>query len=479
MVSKKFSIIGIALCAMLWAVSCKTDVANTGISVLDEDDAIWVLADTFAIHSNIESGEAIISQADSFLLGEIETDFGLLRASILTQMACPEGYYYPANAELDSICLFIYYPSWVGDGLSPMAINAYMMDKGTFKYSGKYPTDLNIDDYCTRDKSILTNHRIIAASEKLDSVQNSSGTYIPALRMRVNDDFMDYFWAIKRFDTQEQFNQLFNGILLETSFGSSTVLNITDIALGVYFHFSYDRAGETVKVSDMKAFYANSEVRTVNQLTYRDQDQWIEQLKADSDYYNYIVAPAGIYTRLSFPMKQMADSIKKNLVMDSIPLADSVLYLYKTAYVNLAEVKVSVENVYSGTKSDMTRNDWLQPASHMLLIKEESIDRFFANKELPTDTCALLSQLTQGVDSAGNTIYYYTYDMSNFLFNQLRKGEDAAHNDSDLHMLLVPVTVTLSSSSTITAVRQQQTISATVIQSAQNGMNLKLVYSGF
>ena len=51
MVSKKFSIIGIALCAMLWAVSCKTDVANTGISVLDEDDAIWVLADTFAIHS--------------------------------------------------------------------------------------------------------------------------------------------------------------------------------------------------------------------------------------------------------------------------------------------------------------------------------------------------------------------------------------------------------------------------------------------
>ena len=117
----------------------------------------------------------------------------------------------------------------------------------------------------------------------------------------MNDDFMDYFWAIKRFDTQEQFNQLFNGILLETSFGSSTVLNITDIALGVYFHFSYDRAGETVTVSDMKAFYANSEVRTVNQLTYRDQDQWIEQLKADSDYYNYIVAPAGIYTRLSFP----------------------------------------------------------------------------------------------------------------------------------------------------------------------------------
>ncbi|MBQ7631850.1 MAG: DUF4270 family protein [Paludibacteraceae bacterium] len=477
--SKKISFVGIVLGAMLLAVSCKNDVANTGVSVLDENDAIWVLADTFAIQSNIESGEAIISQADSFLLGEIETDYGLLRASILTQMACPEGYYYPENAVLDSICLFLYYPSWVGDGLSPLAINAYMMDKGTFRYSGKYPTDLNIDDYCTRDKSILTNRRIVAASEKLDSVQNSNGKYIPALRMRVNDDFMDYFWAIKRFDTQEQFNQLFNGILLETSFGSSTVLNISDIALGVYFHFSYDRAGDSVTVSDMKAFYANSEVRTVNQLTYRDKDQWIEQLKADSDYYNYIVAPAGIYTRLSFPMKQMADSIRKNLVMDSIPLLDSMLYIYKTAYVNLAEVKVSVENVYSGTEANKTRNDWLQPSDYMLLIKEGSVDRFFANKELPSDTCALLSQLTQGVDSAGNTIYYYTYDMSDFLFNQLRDSANASQEDPNLDMLLVPVTVTLSSSSTITAVRQQQTISATAIKSAKNGMNLKLVYSGF
>ena len=480
MVSKRFSIIGIVLSAMLlMAVSCKNDVANTGVSVLDEDDAIWVLADTFSIHSNIESGGAIISQADSFLLGEIETDYGLLRASILTQLACPEGYYYPENAEIDSICLFIYYPSWVGDGLSPLAINAYMMDKGTFKYSGKYPTDLNIDDYCTRDKSILTNRRIVAASEKLDSVQNSSGTYIPALRMRVNDDFMNAFWAIKRFDTQEQFNQLFNGILLETSFGSSTVLNISDIALGVYFHFSYDRAGDTVTVSDMKAFYANAEVRTVNQLTYRDKDQWIEQLKADSDFYNYIVAPAGIYTRLSFPMKQMADTIKKNLMVDSLVWQDSVYYTYKTAYVNLAEVKVSVENVYSGTEAAKTRNDWLQPANYMLLIKENSVQRFFANKELPSDTCALLSQLTQGVDSAGNTIYYYTYDLSDFLFNQLRKSQESEQEEQNLDMLLVPVTVTLSSSSTITAVRQQQTISATTIQSAQNGMNLKLVYSGF
>jgi hypothetical protein len=116
----------------------------------------------------------------------------------------------------------------------------------------------------------------------------------------------------------------------------------------------------------------------------------------------------------------------------------------------------------------------------MLLIKEESLDRFFAKKELPSDTCALLSALNQGTDSVGDAIYYYKYDLSEFLTNQLRKEE----NYDELHMLLVPVSVTTTTSAStgntgISSVRQQQTVSATKIRSAKNGMQFKLVYSGF
>ena len=80
------------LLAIFLLASCKDDATNAGVSVLDEDDAIIVLTDTFRVMSAIRNTEAIISQTDSFLLGEIETDFGLLRAAILTQLACPEGY---------------------------------------------------------------------------------------------------------------------------------------------------------------------------------------------------------------------------------------------------------------------------------------------------------------------------------------------------------------------------------------------------
>lgn len=461
---KRFAFIGFPLLAimLLWT-ACKDDVTTTGESILDENDAIIVLADTFSISSAVDSCDAIISQADSFLLGEIETDYGVLRASVLTQLACPEGYTYPEGFTVDSICLFMYYSSWVGDDKSPLAINAYLMDKNTFRYNSTYPTDLNIDDYCTRSKSILTNHRIVVASEKRDSILNTNGQYVPMVRMRVNDDFMQDFASITNFESQDKFNEQFKGLLLETSFGSATMLNISDVALGVFYHFQYNKAGKDTTVSDMKAFYANSEVRTVNQLVYRDKKEWVEMLQQDSDTYNYIIAPAGVYTRLRIPMEQIADKIITRTEL-------------KRPYVNKAEIRVSVMNM---DPDNNDRNDWLLPSSHMLLIKEKSMTRFFKNRELPSDTCALLGQLTQGVDSVGDAIYYYSYDMSDFLTNQLRKEE----NDSILNMLLVPVTIntttTNTSANAVTSVRQQQTISATKIRSAKNGMKLEIVYSGF
>lgn len=466
---KRFAFIGVLVAIACCWTACKDDVSTTGESILEPEDRIIVMADTFNIQSFTESSDAITSQADSFLLGEIETDYGVLRGSILTQLACPEGYRYPEGYEVDSICLFLSYSSWEGDKYSPLAINAYMMDKQTFSYSGTYRSDLDIDDYCTRDKSVLTNHKIVVASEKRDSIADSNGNYVPMISMRVNDDFMAYFAAISSFTTQEAFNEQFKGLLIESSFGSSTVLNITDVALGVYYHFSYSKAGRDTTVSDMKAFYANSEVRTVNHVSYQDKDEWVEGLQNDSDTYNYIVAPAGVYTRLRFPMADIARTI-------NISMPD------KRPYVNKAEVRVSVENVFTGSSSEYGRDNWLQPSSYMLLIRESSKERFFKKKELPTDTCALLGVLTSGVDSVGNTIYYYSYDMSDFLTNQLRQ-EDIDSTQTSLDMVLIPVSVgtsaTAYSTSTVTSVREQQTMSATKVRSAKNGMQFEIVYSGF
>ena len=280
--NKQWTVIACLMAVICLFTACKDDVPYTGQSVLEPQDHIIVLADTFAFSSVIDSCDAIISQADSFLLGEIETDYGLLQASIMTQLACPEGYRYPEGFSVDavdSVCLFMYYGSWTGEAYAPLSIDAYMMDKKTFDYAGIYPTDLNIDDYFldpANKKSILANRRVVVAAEKQDSAQDYYGNYVPMVRMRVNDDFMRYFASIQTFESQEKFNQAFKGLYIKTSFGSSTMLNVSDIALGVYYHFTYEKAGKDTTVQDMKAFYANAEVRTVNHLQYVDKPQLVE-----------------------------------------------------------------------------------------------------------------------------------------------------------------------------------------------------------
>ena len=472
--SRRFAFLGVLLALVCCWTACRDDVASAGSGVLDKDDEIVVYVDTFPLMSAIDSCKAIVSQADSFLLGEIETDYGTLRGAILTQLACPEGYSYPENAEVDSMFLFVYYNSWVGDANAALTVDVYRMDNGTFNYSTAYPTDLNIKDYCSREHPVLTNRRIVVASEKLDSIQNNDGDYVPMLRLRVNEEFQNYFWAIRSFESQESFNQLFNGLLLESSFGSSTMLNISTIALGVYYHFGYRKRPTDTQdtiVNDMKAFYANAEVRTVNQLTYEDKKQTIENLQKDSDTYNYIIAPAGVYTRVTLPLGRITDSIMSHMVAEINGANDTV----RRPYVNKAEIRIDVTNVYKGSESQKQRNDWLQPAPYMLLIKESSMERFFANKELPTDTCALLSQLIQGSTTSE---YYYTYDLSDFITNELRQNTDI----DQLQMLLVPVSLNATSGTTVSSyssVRQQETISATRIESAKNGTQLEIVYSGF
>ena len=457
--------------------SCDTDLAGIGSSILTPGDSIVVKADTFSLNSRIDSSSAIVSLPDSALLGELESDYGTIRAEILTQLTCPEGYEYPSNAVIDSISLFFYYTSWVGDGYAPLSVNVYEMDGKQLNYSRQYKTDINLSDYCSRTKSILRNRRIIVASEKRDSMLSSSNVYVPMVRMMTDStsDFFRRFSAIRKFTTQDEFNKQFKGLLLETDFGSATMLNVKDIAMGVYYHFSYDKAGRDTTVNDIKVFYANSEVRTVNRISYMDKDALLRNLANDSTRYNYIIGPAGVHTRISLPVRQMEQRMHQNLIETIFSTGDTLI---KRPYVNLAELRVDVENVFSGSASTLTRNDWLQPAPYMLLVRDASAERVLKGSEIPTDTCAIVGTLTQGTDSLGNPTYYYSYDLATLLTYELRKDSTPAWLD----MRLVPVdvqTATTSSTTIISSVREAQTLSATKIRSAASGLTLKMVYSGF
>lgn len=472
-------LLGLIVCVFV-LISCKDDLQNAGQVILDDKDAIVVCADTFTLHSNLRDCKSIISNPDSFLVGELENKYGTLRAEIFTQLACPTGFTYPENAVFDSVCLHLYYRTWTGDGKSPLALNVYQIDLQNLHPNtdtSRYQSDMIAEEYCSFADStcIVKNQRIVWAKAYKDSVYSSSTQkYTPCITFRLSDDFCKRFTSLRTYPSQEDFNQFFKGLYIGSNFGSATILNIVDINMGVYYHFSYPKYGaktDTI-VNDMKAFYANAEVQKVNRFDYLNKEHTIQLLNEENDSVNYIISPAGIYTSLALPMKQMDSTIKTRINEQWAPKS------LKRPYVNLAQIRIDVMNGSNTGNS----SDWSKPASQMLLIKDNRVESFFTNKELPNDTVAILSPLTAGVDSLGKACLYYSFDLSDMLTAQLRSTQTT---DDTLHMTLVPVSVettTTNNTTVVIGVKQSQIISATKVRSANNPlapMTLKVVYSGF
>ena len=461
---------------------CQDDVAGAGASALGEEDAIRVKADTFVVNSALGESEAISLSADSFLLGECDTHFGTIHADMLTQFACPVGYKYPetmviagdtidTDLQVDSVFLYLYYQTWYGDSMAPLGITVYEMDRATLDYDTRYPNDTVLSSFCSLADSTCVSAapRIVIAGEPTDSVLISDESYMPCIRIPLSEQFAKRFFAIRDFSSQEAFNQLFKGLYISTDFGGSTVLYVKEIGMAVHYHFSYPHSnkGDTI-VNDVKLFYANSEVRQVNRYIYPDRNDILAELKQNADT-NFIVSPANIHTRLSIDLDSIFHRIEAQL-------GDAGDY---RVYVNRANLTVDV--LYDDDLSYIStrpRDQWDLPASYMLLVLEDKMESFFTSNELPSDTTAILASLTSVVDTIGNVSYNYSYDLSGLLTYQLR----ADNRPEELHFILVPVAVETSSSSSVSAVKPLQTITATCIRSANSSsqpMDVEVVYSGF
>lgn len=452
-------------------VSCtENNSVSAGASTLPDDD-IRVMSDTFAVSSALDTCVAISLTPDSFLLGECETHFGTIKADILTQLACPEGFAYPdESAEVDSVCLYLYYNNWYGDGQTPLGVTVYEMDKQTLLNNASYPNNLKIDDYCslTSATNITTDSKIIIPATPTDSTYSSlDDKYTPTIRIKLSDEFAKRFFAIKDFSTQKNFNQLFKGLYICTDFGASSVLYVKDITMTVFYHFTMERpnTSDTV-IHDTRAFYANEEVRQVNRYTYPKRAHILDTYQQVTDT-NYIVSPANIYTELSVRLDSIYNRIEHRLGEDDN---------YRV-YVNKADLTLDV--FFSDSITGRPRDNWDQPASYMMLIQKDEMSTFFSENKTPSDSVAIVTALRAAKDSLDNVSYHYTYDLSDMLTHQIRSQQRV----DELRFVLVPVAVsTNSANGAITSVKPLQTISATRIRSANNPdtpMDIELVYAGF
>jgi len=449
----------ILLFLSIFVISCNDDLTDLGVGIRPLSDSITIGTDTFHLSSENVFVPYIISRPDSFLLGNFyDEKFGSTQADILAQVQGPIGinFKYPENSVPDSAVVRLYYRSWIGDNFSPMEINIYEMNGDIFEYSKPYKTNLDLGLYC--DKKILLGTKVFTAK---DANKTTTATHISIKLDTV--DFVKRFFNVqpKTFSTDSSFLSFFKGMYISTNFGSSTLINVRHIDLDYYFHYDYTKPGDDTltRVSNLLTFPANSEVRQVNRFMHPDTT-FIKQKLALEDTVNYVSSPANIQTKVTLPMKRMQDRIKAK-IKDKLQTLNSAL------------LNVEV--------TDVDERLLPQPiVKYMLLIKKSSVDRFFSNGELPTDTCAILAPYSASLIS-NTSLYkrYYTFNVAKLMANEFKLNKNI---DNNYEMMLVPVRVTFDSSNNVTAVKQEFLMSSVIFKSATNSlspMRINMVYSGF
>ena len=470
----KFHQIILLIVLSVLTFSCVDTLTDYGLKVQPTTDQIQIGTDTFHLNTETDSVEYIYSKPDSFLLGDFfNVKYGSTRADILAQVNSMEGanFTFPENAQPDSAYVILYYKSWFGDAYSPFEVNVYQMNlNDSLVYSNSYRS--NLDPLKYSDRSNLLGSGIFKAKDPARKYSSS------ALVIKLSDNFVTNFFNGRNYFTNEaKFLHFFRGMYITTNFGASTLLNVGQIDLEFYYHYTAKVSGVDTKISNMLIFPANSLVRQVNRFKHDDRPK----VSSINDSVNWVASPANFQTRIFLPLNRIKDSIDKR-----IPAKNGVKQIINKA---ILQVKATqIEDYKADTLSTPLVN-------YMLLIKETEVDNFFKKKELPSDTStvAVLSQIyVSQIGTTGVYEYFYNYNLARIIANELKRNPTT----QPVPMVLVPVEVVSSTSSatgstTVSSIKQQQKMSAVVVRSGKvydsktgvkiksEPMHLKLIYSGF
>jgi len=448
---KSHSIVLIILMSLL-TYSCADDLTDIGTGIQPSEDKITLGTDTFHLTSDSYFVENMYLNSDSFLLGSFyDQKYGTTRADILAQVNCPEGTTFPAGSKADSAKIVLYYRSWFGDSYSPIDVNIYEMNKKTFSYTERYPTNLDPSEYS--DRTVKLGQRIFTAKDASHKRKDST-----SVTFKLSDEFKLRFFNSSFYTSSSVFTAFFGGMYITANYGASTMLNISNIDLLVYAHFTTNNGKDTTKM--VIPFPANDEVRQVNRFEHPDRNTVVKM----RDSVNYVSSPANIYTHVNIPLKRMSDKINAKVPGKKMSMNSALLRI-------------------DATEVDLTA--LAQPiVGYMLLIKESAVHDFFAKNKLPSDTCALLGSFTATqVKSTSVYEYFYTFNLASLVSNELKIAAQKNESPVDrMKMVLIPVRVKFDSKKNIVQVDQQFLLSAITIRSgknAKNPMKIDMVYSGF
>ena len=404
---RNFIIVMASLAMLLLAASCVDD--SIGSSLLDNQTAI-VKDSSFTLTGNTIVNQHLRSRSTKQLIGIVNSPgYGTLESDVVTQfMPSVELETDDVTAETIDSCrlsLYISVGDFTGDSIVPMRMTAYALTK---PLPNPIYSDFDPTGYYDPSAPLGSVTYSASALQQSDSVQSLDyrSVAIPLPVELARSLFEEFKAHRETFNSPTAFAQFFPGIYLTNTYGQGHVMNFKATQLDVYYHKVSDPTKALVQVY----MTATPEVVYNNNITLTF-DPAVQQMVADGEAL--VMGPAGLETRLCFPIQEIIDTY---YARSSNGLS----------VINDLEFTLPVEEV---------ENRWgVAPPSHLLLVKSTKKEAFFE-----ADT------LTNNKDS-----FYAAYDpvTRSYTFDEMRdyivdivKNKGGVADDEDIYLTLTPIDV--------------------------------------
>ena len=421
----KFLLIGIAALAL---VGCNDELNLVGPSIQPESDQLIVYADTFELKANTFLVDSIYSRTTRALLGNFEEDlFGTQKADYMCQFYCPEDFNFkhtPIDNKIDSSEFRIVYYSALGDSLAPMNAQLYQLNETLPK---EFYTNIDPNKYYSKSDLLaekMYSSYDMSLSDSIKAVIAANhGKYPLSIVMDLPNQFGQNFYEQsekhpENFKDQESFNEYFKGVYVTTNIGKGNILNVSESSITFFYKYLYKgKTSEDKDTSYVKQTYERFIVTPeVYQLNQIKNDINIENLKSQKDSLTFLKTPAGVFTEIEIPLKEMAEKVKGRILSN---LSFSFTALPPTEW------------EYSMTQ---------QAPDYALLLPKDSINTFFVEKSIENNKTSFLSQSYYGYLQSTKRREYNFGNISALLRTAIEESEKSGKPVENITMAIVPVT---------------------------------------
>lgn len=387
---------------------CSDDLNLVGSTIQPGGDKMPVYVDTFQMQATTLLMDSVYARTTNGLLGEFyDPLYGNVKSDYICQFYCPDDFKFkkePINGQIDSVDFkIIYYSgSWVGDSLTPMRAQIFQVNK---QLERDFYTNFDPSEYCNLQESLGMQTYTAYDSSVPDSVRyHKDQIYTPAVTIRMPKVFGQKFYdeSIKNpgtFTSQENFDKFFPGLYVTNTYGSGNILQISYSSISIYYKYNMKGSkDQDSAVYTSETFNVTKEVLQLNRFKNTD----LTPLLQPSDSITYLKTPAGVYTQLVIPAKDIAERVGDRII-NNIPL----------------------------TIKALPQENWqwaLKAPANLLLLPKDSLPTFFVNNKIEDNKTAFLASY-----SSSNRSYDFQ-NIANLMQEHIKKNPE-----KDMVLLLVPV----------------------------------------